>query len=100
VAEATLLLREDGLRRDLPLRTEDGPRPPQATGEALGAPEIAARAERGDAAAKATLARYEDRMARALAVVLDILDPHVVVLGGGMSQIPRLYETVPRLWQA
>jgi fructokinase len=72
----------------------------QATGEALGAPEIAARAERGDAAARATLARYEDRMARALAVVLDILDPDVVVLGGGMSQIVRLYEAVPRLWQA
>ncbi|HSD29450.1 MAG TPA: ROK family protein [Vicinamibacteria bacterium] len=72
----------------------------QGTGEALGAPEIAARAERGDGAARATLARYEDRMARALAVVLDILDPDVVVLGGGMSQIPRLYETVPRLWQA
>jgi len=72
----------------------------QATGEGLGAPEIAARAERGDASARATLARYEDRMARALAVVLDILDPDVVVLGGGMSQIPRLYETVPRLWQA
>jgi len=72
----------------------------QATGEALGAPEIAARAERGDAGARATLSRYEDRMARALAVVLDILDPDVVVLGGGMSQISRLYEAVPRLWQA
>jgi predicted NBD/HSP70 family sugar kinase len=71
-----------------------------ATGEALAAPEIAARAERGDAAAAATLARYEERMARALAVVLDILDPDVVVLGGGMSQIARLYESVPRLWQA
>jgi fructokinase len=72
----------------------------QATGEALGAPEIAVHAERGDAAARATLARYEDRMARALAVVLDILDPDVVVLGGGMSQIARLYDAVPRLWQA
>jgi fructokinase len=72
----------------------------QATGEELGAPEIAARAERGDPGARATLARYEDRMARALAVVLDILDPDVVVLGGGMSQIARLYDTVPRIWQA
>ena len=72
----------------------------QATGEAVGAPEIAARAERGDAAARATLARYEDRMARALAVVLDILDPDVVVLGGGMSRIARLYDAVPRLWPA
>jgi fructokinase len=71
----------------------------EATGEDLAAPEIAARAGAGDAGAGATLARYEDRMARALAVVLDVLDPDVVVLGGGMSQIARLYEAVPRLWQ-
>ena len=71
----------------------------EATGEPVGAPEIATRAERGDAAATATLARYEERMARALAVVLDVLDPDVVVLGGGVSQITRLYESVPRLWQ-
>jgi fructokinase len=72
----------------------------EATGEALAAPEIVARAGRGDAGATATLARYEQRMARALAVVLNVLDPDVVVLGGGMSQIARLYESVPRLWQA
>jgi fructokinase len=72
----------------------------EATGEALAAPEIVARAEGGDAPATATLARYEERMARALAVVLNVLDPDVVVLGGGMSQIARLYESVPRLWQA
>ena len=71
----------------------------QATGEDVDAPEIVARAERGDAAATAALERYEERMARALAVVLNILDPDVVVLGGGMSQIARLYESVPRLWQ-
>jgi predicted NBD/HSP70 family sugar kinase len=47
----------------------------------------------------AALERYEDRMARALAVVLNILDPNVVVLGGGMSQVARLYESVPRRWQ-
>ena len=58
-----------------------------------------ARAEKGDDAAAAALDRYEDRMARALAVVLNVLDPDVVVLGGGMSQIGRLYEAVPRLWQ-
>jgi fructokinase len=72
----------------------------EATGELLAAQEIAARAERKEAAAMATVARYEERMARALTVVLNILDPDVVVLGGGMSQIARLYETVPRLWQA
>ena len=71
----------------------------EATGEPLTAPEIAARAESGDAAATATLARYEERLARALAVVLNVLDPDVVVLGGGMSQIARLYESVPRRWQ-
>jgi predicted NBD/HSP70 family sugar kinase len=60
---------------------------------------VARRAERGDAAAEAALARYEDRMARALATVLNVLDPDVVVLGGGMSRIARLYESVPRLWQ-
>ena len=71
----------------------------QGTGAELEAAEIAARAERGEAAAAAALARYEDRMARALAVVLNLLDPDVVVLGGGMSQVTRLYEQVPRLWQ-
>jgi fructokinase len=72
----------------------------ETTGEALAAPEIVARAEGGDAPATATLARYEERMARALAFVLNVLDPDVVVLGGGMSQIARLYGSVPRLWQA
>jgi fructokinase len=72
----------------------------EAAGEDLATAEIVARAGKGDPAASATLGRYEERMARALAVVLNILDPDVVVLGGGMSQIGRLYETVPRLWQA
>jgi fructokinase len=72
----------------------------QATGEALDAAEIAARAGRGDPACEATLRRYEDRMARALAVVLNLLDPEVVVLGGGLSNQSRLYERVPRLWGA
>jgi len=62
--------------------------------------EVAARAARGEAAAEEALARYEDRMARALASVLNVLDPDVVVLGGGVSQIARLYENVPRLWAA
>ena len=71
----------------------------QATGEEVAAPQIVSRAEQGDEAASAALERYEERMARALAVVLNILDPDVVVLGGGMSQVARLYERVPRLWQ-
>ena len=71
-----------------------------ATGSELEASEIARRAALGDAEAEAALARYEDRMARALASVLNVLDPDVVVLGGGMSRLARLYESVPRLWQA
>jgi predicted NBD/HSP70 family sugar kinase len=71
----------------------------EATGEEVTGPEIVARAEGGEAAATASLGRYEDRMARALTVVLNIVDPDVVVLGGGMSQIARLYEAIPRIWQ-
>jgi fructokinase len=71
-----------------------------ATHLELGAPEIASRAGLGEDAAARALARYEDRMARALAVVLNLLDPDVVVLGGGISRLTRLYESVPRLWQA
>jgi fructokinase len=51
-------------------------------------------------AASASLARYEDRLARAFASVINLLDPDVIVLGGGLSHLTRLYETVPRLWSA
>jgi predicted NBD/HSP70 family sugar kinase len=44
------------------------------------------------------VARYERRLAKSLASVINVLDPDVIVLGGGMSNIERLYETVPRLW--
>jgi len=70
----------------------------RATGQSLDAAGIAARAASGDMAAEATLRRYEDRMARALASVVNILDPDVVVLGGGLSNLSRLYAAVPRLW--
>ena len=70
----------------------------RATGEKVLAPELVRRAADGDGAAEATLARYEDRMARALAGVINVLDPDVIVLGGGMSNLTRLYESVPRLW--
>jgi len=69
-----------------------------ATGVALAVPDIVARAAAGDAGCEATLARYEERLARALAHVINILDPDVVVLGGGLSNIERLYANVPRLW--
>jgi fructokinase len=71
----------------------------EATGEKIAGPEIVARAQAGEAAANASLERYEHRMARALTVVLNVLDPDVVVLGGGVSQIARLYQAVPRIWQ-
>jgi fructokinase len=58
---------------------------------------IVALAEGGEPHAGAILARYEDRMARALAGVVNVLDPDVIVLGGGMSNIGRLYDSVPRL---
>lgn len=60
--------------------------------------EIVARAAHGEALAEQCLRRYEDRMARALASVINIIDPDVIVLGGGLSNIPRLYDTVPALW--
>jgi fructokinase len=55
------------------------------------AKDIVVLAEQGDARAKAAMQRYFDRFGRALSVVINILDPDVIVLGGGMSNIPRLY---------
>jgi fructokinase len=69
-----------------------------ATGTHLKPPEIVRLAEAHDPAAEACLSRYEDRLARGLAHVINILDPEVIVLGGGMSNIQRLYQHVPRLW--
>jgi fructokinase len=63
------------------------------------APAIVAQAGAGDPVAMQTLDRYEGRMARALAAVINVLDPDVIVLGGGMSNIERLYENVPRRWR-
>ncbi|MFZ1416486.1 MAG: ROK family protein [Defluviicoccus sp.] len=71
-----------------------------ATGQALAPPEIVARALAGDQAAAAAVCRYEHRLARALASVINVLDPDVIVLAGGMSNIDRLYAAVPEVWQA
>jgi predicted NBD/HSP70 family sugar kinase len=70
----------------------------RSTGRTLGAERIASAAAAGDAACHATLERYCTRLARALAVVVNILDPDVIVLGGGVSNIARLYDEVPRRW--
>ena len=70
----------------------------QVTGEKLDASSIADRAAAGDPAADATIQRYERRMARALASIINVVDPDVIVLGGGLSNISLLYERVPQLW--
>ncbi len=64
----------------------------------LTAKEIAQKAEQGDALSEHCLQRYEDRMARGLAHVINIIDPNIIVLGGGMSNIQRLYKNVPEIW--
>jgi len=69
-----------------------------STGVETGAAAIAERAAAGDAAARASLGRYADRMARALASVINVIDPDVIVLGGGMSNIEWLYGAVPPRW--
>jgi fructokinase len=69
----------------------------QHTGLSLKADVIAARSASEPAAAQA-LARYENRLARALASIINIIDPEVIVLGGGLSNIERLYQNVPLLW--
>ncbi|MHB1204860.1 MAG: ROK family protein [Rhodospirillaceae bacterium] len=68
------------------------------TGQSLSAMDIAAAARNGDTAAGAVMERYVHRLARATATVINIVDPHVIVLGGGLSNIPLLYDAVPPLW--
>ena len=66
-------------------------------GAASDAAQIVARAGH-EARASEALARYEERLARALASVINVLDPEVIVLGGGLSNVTQLYANVPRLW--
>ncbi|MDH5571622.1 MAG: fructokinase [Gammaproteobacteria bacterium] len=60
--------------------------------------DIVQLAEQGNTLAEDSIQQYEDRLARSLASVINILDPDIIVLGGGMGNIKRLYENVPRLW--
>jgi fructokinase len=69
-----------------------------ATREAREPADIVARAESGDSGSVATFERYEERLARALASVINLLDPEVIVLGGGLSNAGRLYRDVPARW--
>ena len=67
------------------------------TGCALSAEEIVARSA-SDPQCEAALRAYEDRLARSLASIINVLDPDVIVLGGGLSNVTRWYDAVPRLW--
>ena len=69
-------------------------------GRRADATEIALAAGSGDANATLALDIYEDRLARALASIINVLDPDVIVLGGGLSNITRLYDRVPERWQS
>lgn len=71
----------------------------RATGETLSATDIATRAQNGDAAATATLDRHASRLARGLALIVNIVDPDVIVLGGGLSRLTHLYEVLPPLME-
>jgi fructokinase len=68
------------------------------SGNSLDGRDIVVRAAAGDEACEMALSRYDDRLARALAHVINIVDPDAVVLGGGVSNCARLYEGVPKLW--
>jgi fructokinase len=68
-------------------------------GVMLDGADIVRAARHGEQCSAASVERYEQRLARALAHVINILDPDVIVLGGGMSNVARWYETVPHLWQ-
>lgn len=67
-------------------------------GKVLTADVIVQQASNGNHECLLTMDRYEDRLARSLAHVINILDPHVIVLGGGMSNIKQLYTSIPKLW--
>lgn len=69
------------------------------TGRPMKAKDIVDAAMKGDTDANAALERYEDRLARGLATIINLLDPDVIVLAGGMSNVQRLYTSVPALWE-
>ncbi|MBI4755661.1 MAG: ROK family protein [Betaproteobacteria bacterium] len=71
----------------------------RTSGESRMPEQVVAGAEAGEPACVATVERYQERLARALAQVINVIDPQVIVLGGGLSNIGSLYEAVPRLWR-
>lgn len=70
----------------------------KATGKQLDSQEIVALAAQGDSASVQALERLENRLARSLAVLINTIDPDAIVLGGGLSNIERLYENIPKAW--
>ena len=74
------------------------PAGPDIAGPDIAGPDIAAGAAAGDPACRASLERYADRLARALASVINLIDPDAIVLGGGLSALAVLYDEVPRRW--
>lgn len=70
----------------------------ETTGRALSAPQIVEEARSGGVEANVALHLYVDRLARALASIINVLDPDVVVAGGGMSNVSEIYELVPQRW--
>jgi fructokinase len=69
-----------------------------AGGDAMRSEEVVVRANGGESLAEGVLGRWEERLARSLATVINVVDPDVIVVGGGLSAIERLYERVPSLW--
>lgn len=68
------------------------------TGQRLTAEQLAVRALAGDRSADRQLRYYEQQLAQALAQIINSIDPDAIVLGGGLSKLPRLYQNVPKLW--
>jgi fructokinase len=75
-----------------------GPALARDHGGGLSGAQVAQAAAAGDVAARAALDRHAHRLARALAAIVNLLDPDVIVLGGGLSRLPHLYAQVPALW--
>jgi len=90
-------LHQESVRAE-PVEACTDSRPSTGRTEPLTPAEIVKRAEQGEGACERSLQAWENRLARSLAHVINILDPDVIVLGGGMSNIARLYTNVPRLW--
>ena len=72
----------------------------EAEGEEMPPEQIASRAAAGDAGCRRTLDRHAERLSRALAGIINVIDPHVIVLGGGLSRLDTPYQAVPALWGA